>query len=67
MMFNRATKVLHNGDESLKNAVERLLFLHENPKDIGFLAPLIQQEIYYRLLTGEQGGKFKWYVIIWLS
>ena len=46
-------------DESLKNAVERLLFLHENPKDIGFLAPLIQQEIYYRLLTGEQGGKFK--------
>ena len=54
-------------DESLKNAVERLLFLHENPKDIGFLAPLIQQEIYYRLLTGEQGGKFKWYVIIWLS
>jgi len=33
--------------------------LHENPKDIEFLAPLIQQEIYYRLLTGEQGGKFK--------
>lgn len=46
-------------DESLKNAVERLLFLHENPKDIAFLAPLIQQEIYYRLLTGEQGGKLK--------
>ena len=46
-------------DESLKNAVERLLLLHENPKDIEFLAPLIQQEIYYRLLTGEQGGKFK--------
>ena len=46
-------------DESLKNAVERLLLLHENLKDIEFLAPLIQQEIYYRLLTGEQGGKFK--------
>ena len=46
-------------DESLKNAVERLLLLHENPKDIEFLAPLIQQEIYYRLLTGEQGGKLK--------
>ena len=46
-------------DESLKNAVERLLLLHENPKDIEFLASLIQQEIYYRLLTGEQGGKFK--------
>ena len=46
-------------DESLKNAVERLLLLHENPKDIEFLAPLIQQEIYYRLLTGEQGNKLK--------
>ena len=31
-------------DESLKNAVERLLLLHENPKDIEFLASLIQQE-----------------------
>ena len=28
-------------DESLKNAVERLFLLHENPKDIEFLAPLI--------------------------
>ena len=46
-------------DESLKNAVERLFLLHENPKDIEFLAPLIQQEIYYRLLTGEQGYKLK--------
>lgn len=46
-------------DEALKNAVERLLLLHENPKDIPFLAPLIQQEIYYRLLTGSQGGKLK--------
>ena len=35
------------------------MLLHENPKDIEFLAPLIQQEIYYRLLIGEQGGKFK--------
>ena len=33
--------------------------MHENPKDIEFLAPLIQQEIYYRLLTGEQGYKLK--------
>lgn len=43
----------------LKEAFERLLLLHENPKDIDFLAPLIQQEIYYRLLTGEQGEKLK--------
>ena len=46
-------------DEGLKNAVERLLLLHETPIDIPFLAPLIQQEIYYRLLTGGQGGKLK--------
>lgn len=43
----------------LRNAFERLLILHENPKDIEFLAPLIQQEIYYRLLKGEQGEKLK--------
>ncbi|ABR75012.1 AraC family transcriptional regulator [Actinobacillus succinogenes] len=46
-------------DEELENAFERLLLLHENPNDITFLAPLIQQEIYYRLLTGEQSGKLK--------
>ncbi|OOF65765.1 AraC family transcriptional regulator [Rodentibacter sp. Ppn85] len=46
-------------DQNLELAFERLLLLHENPKDINFLAPLIQQEIYYRLLTGEQGKKLK--------
>ena len=46
-------------DEALKNAVERLLSLHETPSDIPFIAPLIRQEIYYRLLTGGQGGKLK--------
>ena len=46
-------------DSELKNAFARLLLLHENPEDIAFLAPLIQQEIYYRLLKGEQGGKLK--------
>lgn len=64
---NLAEKAVHGDDgfdrweldEALKNAVERLLLLHENPNDIPFLAPLIQQEIYYRLLTGSQGGKLK--------
>lgn len=46
-------------DDGLANAFERLLFLLESPKDIGFIAPLIQQEIYYRLLTGRQGVKLK--------
>ncbi|MDK9560130.1 AraC family transcriptional regulator [Gallibacterium anatis] len=51
-------------DQDLEQAFERLLLLHENPKDIPFLAPLIQQEIYYRLLTGEQGNKIKQMVTI---
>ncbi len=46
-------------DETLKNAFERLLLLHETPNDIAFIAPLIQQEIYYRLLISEQGDKLK--------
>ena len=46
-------------ESELKNAFARLLLLHENPNDIAFLAPLIQQEIYYRLLKGEQGNKLK--------
>ncbi len=46
-------------NNELENAFERLLLLHENPNDIAFLAPLIQQEIYYRLLKGEQGNKLK--------
>lgn len=46
-------------DENLARAFERLLLLHENLNDVPFLAPLIQQEIYYRLLTGEQGEKLR--------
>jgi len=33
----------------------RLTKLLETPQDIPFLAPMIIREIYYRLLTGEQG------------
>lgn len=43
----------------LIQAFERLLLLHETTEDIHFIAPLIQQEIYYRLLTGEQGSKLR--------
>lgn len=46
-------------DKALEQAFERLLLLHESPNDIPFLAPLIQQEIHYRLLTGPQGSKLK--------
>lgn len=44
---------------SLLNAVERLLELLDNPKEISVFLPLIQQEIYYRLLMGEQGDRLR--------
>ena len=46
-------------DDELENAFARLLLLLETPDDITFLAPLVQQEIYYRLLKGDQGNKLK--------
>ena len=39
----------------LLDAFNRLIDLLENPEDISALAPLVKQEIFYRLLTGEQG------------
>lgn len=39
----------------LLDAFNRLIDLLEKPEDIPVLAPLIKQEIFYRLLTGEQG------------
>ena len=39
----------------LLDAFNRLIDLLEAPEDIPALAPLIKQEIFYRLLTGEQG------------
>lgn len=45
--------------ELLIDAFNRLLDLIAQPHDIPALAPLIQQEIYYRLLTGEQGARLR--------
>jgi len=39
----------------LLDAFKRLIDLLEKPEDIAALAPLVKQEIFYRLLTGEQG------------
>jgi AraC-like DNA-binding protein len=39
----------------LVEAAARLLRLLDTPTDIGFLAPLAEREIHYRLLTGDQG------------
>jgi AraC-like DNA-binding protein len=43
----------------LLNAFNRLIDLLETPGDISALAPLIKQEIFYRLLTGEQGARLR--------
>ncbi|MDP9123432.1 MAG: AraC family transcriptional regulator [Pseudomonadota bacterium] len=47
---------VNQADEGLLNAVMRLLRLLEAPQDIRALAPLIEQEILYRLLTGPCGA-----------
>lgn len=50
-------------DSTIMAAFERLIHLLDYPDDIGFLAPLIQQEIYYRLLIAEQGNKLRQLVV----
>ena len=42
----------------LFDAFARLLAIADKPKDIPILGPLIQREIVYRLLTGEEGARF---------
>jgi AraC-like DNA-binding protein len=43
----------------LLDAFIRLIDLLEQPDDISALEPLIKQEIFYRLLTGEQGPRLR--------
>ncbi|MBB5320517.1 AraC family transcriptional regulator [Marinobacter oulmenensis] len=43
----------------LQDAFSRLLALLENPEDIPALAPLIKQEIFYRLLQSDQGARLR--------
>jgi len=44
---------------SLVNAFQRLVDLLDEEQDIPILAPVIQREIFYRLLVGEQGGRLR--------
>lgn len=44
-------------DESLLDAVSRMVKLLETPEDIAVLAPVVQREIYYRVLRGELGHR----------
>jgi hypothetical protein len=43
----------------LLTAFQRLIDLLDEPKDIPILAPIIQREIFYRLLVGDQGGRMR--------
>ncbi len=40
-------------------AFQRLIDLLDEPKDIPILAPIIQREIFYRLLVGDQGVRLR--------
>ena len=46
-------------EDTILTAFERLIDLLNYPNDIEFLSPLIQQEIYYRLLSAQQGHKLR--------
>ncbi len=43
----------------LLDAALRLLQLLDNPQDLKTLAPLVQREIFYRVLTGPLGGQLR--------
>ncbi|MFP5212602.1 MAG: AraC family transcriptional regulator N-terminal domain-containing protein, partial [Acidobacteriota bacterium] len=43
----------------LLNAFQRLIDLLDEPEDIPILAPLVQREIFYRLLMGDQGPRLR--------
>ncbi len=43
----------------LLNAFQRLIDLLDEPNDIPILAPIIQREICYRLLVGDQGARLR--------
>jgi len=43
----------------LLTAFQRLIDLLDEPEDIPILAPIIQREIFYRLLVGDQGTRLR--------
>lgn len=56
---NEAQKGIAVGElsEPLLNAFIRLVALQDDPASIKILAPVIKREIFYRLLTSEQGAR----------
>lgn len=51
--------MLSQNSPELLDAAIRLLRLLETTRDIGILAPLVEREILYRMLTGDQGQKLR--------
>jgi len=45
--------------QPLLAAFQRLIDLLDEPKDIPILAPIIEREIFYRLLVGDQGSRLR--------
>ncbi len=57
----QSSRGMATGDVTLPllNAFQRLIDLLAEPKDIPILAPIIQREILYRLLVGDQGARLR--------
>ena len=47
---------MSNASDDLVDAVVRMLRLPDHPRDLPVLAPMIEREILWRLITGEQGA-----------
>lgn len=57
----QSKRAMATGEVTLQllDAFQRLMNLFEEPKDIPFLAPVIQREILYRLLVGDLGSRLR--------
>ncbi|MGU3782294.1 AraC family transcriptional regulator N-terminal domain-containing protein [Burkholderia metallica] len=51
--------VVGDMSEPLYDAVNRLLAMLDDPSAIAVLAPYVEREIYYRLLTSDQGARLR--------
>jgi AraC-like DNA-binding protein len=57
----QSSRAMATGEVTLPlcTALQRLIDLLDDPKDIPILAPLIKREIFYRLLVGGQGMRLR--------
>ncbi len=58
---NQSTRGMATGEMTfpLLTAFQRLVDLLAEPEDIPILSPIIQREIFYRLLLGDQGARLR--------